>query len=198
MMVLAAKIIWCIGVASWFIIRYPHARRSRRTDKVRVVGRGLERLLLAISTCGLGIVPALFVFTNVLKFADYPIQFWQPWMGALTFALSLWMFRQTHSQLGRNWSVTLEVRANHSLVTEGIYAYVRHPMYTAFWLWALAQAVLLPNWMAGFSGIAGFGTLYLFRVGREEKMLLETFGDEYRRYMSRTRRIIPGPNRRTD
>jgi protein-S-isoprenylcysteine O-methyltransferase Ste14 len=198
MMVLAAKIIWCVGVAGWFIIRYPHARRSRRTDKVRVVGRSLERVLLAISTCGLGIVPALFVFTNVLKFADYPIQFWQPWMGALTFALSLWMFRQTHAQLGRNWSVTLEVRANHSLVTEGIYAYVRHPMYTAFWLWALAQAVLLPNWLAGFSGIAGFGTLYLFRVGREEKMLLETFGDEYRRYMSRTRRIIPGPNRRAD
>jgi protein-S-isoprenylcysteine O-methyltransferase Ste14 len=198
MMVLAAKIIWCVGVASWFIIRYPHARRSRRTDKVRVVGRGLERLLLAISTCGLGIVPALFVFTDVLKFADYTVQFWQPWMGALTFALSLWMFRQTHSQLGRNWSVTLEVRANHSLVTEGIYAYVRHPMYTAFWLWALAEAVLLPNWMAGFSGITGFGTLYLFRVGREEKMLLETFGDEYRRYMSRTRRIIPRPNRRTN
>jgi protein-S-isoprenylcysteine O-methyltransferase Ste14 len=71
-------------------------------------------------------------------------------------------------------------------------------MYTAFWLWALAQAVLLPNWMAGFSGIAGFGTLYLFRVGREEKMLLETFGDEYRGYMSRTRRIIPGPNRRAN
>jgi protein-S-isoprenylcysteine O-methyltransferase Ste14 len=198
MMVLAAKTIWCVGVVGWFIIRYPHARRSRRTDKVRVVGRSLERVLLAISTCGLGIVPVLFVFTDVLKFADYAIQVWQPWMGALIFALSLWMFRQTHLQLGRNWSVTLEVRANHSLVTQGIYAYVRHPMYTAFWLWALAQAVLLPNWMAGFSGIAGFGTLYLFRVGREEKMLLETFGDEYRGYMSRTRRIIPGPNRRAN
>ena len=50
-------------------------------------------------------------------------------------------------------------------------------MYTAFWLWALAQAILLPNWIAGFAGILGFGTLYLFRVRREEEMLLETFGD---------------------
>ena len=43
----------------------------------------------------------------------------------------------------------------------------------------------------GFAGILGFGTLYLFRVGREEEMLLETFGDEYRDYMRRTGRVIP-------
>jgi protein-S-isoprenylcysteine O-methyltransferase Ste14 len=64
-------------------------------------------------------------------------------------------------------------------------------MYTAFWLWALAQAILLPNWIAGLAGILGFGTLYLFRVGREEAMLLEAFGDEYRDYMRRTGRVIP-------
>jgi protein-S-isoprenylcysteine O-methyltransferase Ste14 len=144
-----------------------------------------------ISTTGLGILPALFVFSDILRFADYPIHFWQPWLGLLVFVFALWMFRKTHAQLGRNWSVTLEVRVDHSLITDGVYAHVRHPMYTAFWLWALAQAILLPNWIAGFAGILGFGTLYLFRVGREEEMLLETFGDEYRDYMRRTGRIIP-------
>jgi protein-S-isoprenylcysteine O-methyltransferase Ste14 len=144
-----------------------------------------------ISTTGLGILPALFVFSDILRFADYPIQFWQPWLGLLVFALALWMFRKTHAQLGSNWSVTLEVRVDHALITDGVYAHVRHPMYTAFWLWALAQAILLPNWIAGFAGILGFGTLYLFRVRREEAMLLETFGDEYRDYMRRTGRVIP-------
>jgi protein-S-isoprenylcysteine O-methyltransferase Ste14 len=144
-----------------------------------------------ISTTGLGILPALFVFSDILRFADYPIQFWQPWLGLLVFVFALWMFRKTHVQLGRNWSVTLEVRVDHSLIMDGVYAHVRHPMYTAFWLWALAQAILLPNWIAGFAGILGFGTLYLFRVGREEEMLLETFGDEYRGYMRRTGRVIP-------
>jgi len=142
---LASQIIWCVGVISWFVIRYPHARRSRRTSKARIVGRGLERSLLMISTTGLGILPALFVFSDILRFADYPIQFWQPWLGLLVFAFALWMFRKTHAQLGRNWSVTLEVRVDHSLITDGVYAHVRHPMYTAFWLWALAQAILLPN-----------------------------------------------------
>lgn len=192
MTVLATKIIWCAGVVGWFIIRYPYARRRRRTVTVRAVNRNLERVLLFISTCGLGILPALYVFTDVLRVADYPIRIWQPWVGCAVFAIALWTFRKTHSALGRNWSVTLEIRAEHALVTAGIYKYIRHPMYTAFWLWAMAQALLLPNWIAGFSGIAGFGTLYLFRIAREEGMLLETFGDEYRTYMMRTRRIIPG------
>ncbi|MEY9820254.1 hypothetical protein ABIF75_003900 [Bradyrhizobium japonicum] len=38
---------------------------------------------------------------------------------------------------------------------------VRHPMYSAFWLWAIAQA-LLPNWIAGFAGPAGFADLVLW------------------------------------
>ena len=65
-------------------------------------------------------------------------------------------------------------------------------MYAAFWLLALAQALLLPNWIAGLSGLIGFGTLFFARVGREERMMLETFGEEYRAYMGRTKRIIPG------
>src|SRR5262249_44744690 len=89
-------------------------------------------------------------------------------------------------------SVTLEVREQHALVTNGVYSRVRHPMYSAFWLWALAQALLLPNWIAGPAGLIGFGTLFFLRVGREEALMIETFGDEYRRYMARTSRVLPG------
>ena len=43
-------------------------------------------------------------------------------------------------------------------------------------LWALAQVCLLQNWFAGLSGVIGFGTLYAFRIGREERLMRETFG----------------------
>ena len=76
-------------------------------------------------------------------------------------------------------------------MTDGLYRYVRHPMYSAFFLWALAQALLLPNWFAGPAGLVGFGTLFFFRVGQEEQLMLETFGEQYRAYMQRTARHHP-------
>ena len=124
--------------------------------------------------------------------AKYPFQPVMAWLGLLVFIGSLWLFYQVHRELGRNWSDSLEVRQSHTLVTDGLYRYVRHPMYSAFWLWALAQALLLPNWIAGFSGIVGFGTLFFGRVFEEERLMEQAFGAEYRDYMRRTWRIVPG------
>ncbi|WP_312015825.1 protein-S-isoprenylcysteine O-methyltransferase [Bradyrhizobium liaoningense] len=101
------------------------------------------------------------------------------------------MFHLAHRALGRNWSVSLDVRENHELVTEGFYRRVRHPIYSAFWLWAVAQALLLPNWIAGFAGLAGFGILIFGRVAGEGRIMLQTFADSYREYMARIGRIFP-------
>jgi protein-S-isoprenylcysteine O-methyltransferase Ste14 len=187
-----AKVIWAIGVVSWFVIRYPHQRRSRRTPNRLRSDRTRELILLSISSTGLGIIPAIYVLTGVPEFADYTFRPWQAWLGAAVFAGVLWLFYRTHKDLGRNWSVTLEVREQHVLVTSGVYSRVRHPMYLAFWLWALAQALLLPNWIAGLAGLVGFGTLFFLRIGREEQMMSEAFGEEYRRYAARTARVLPG------
>ena len=66
--------------------------------------------------------------------------------------------------LGGNWSATLEIRERHSLVTHGVYRRVRHPMYAAHWLWGIAQALLIQNWIAGVGGLLFFAPLYLLRV----------------------------------
>jgi protein-S-isoprenylcysteine O-methyltransferase Ste14 len=189
---LLAKAIWLLGVVGWFLIRFPHDRRSRRTPKRWRSDRSRESVLMAISAAGLGVLPSIYVISNAPQFANYTFRPWQGWIGAAVFAAALWLFRRTHQDLGRNWSVTLEVREQHTLVTNGVYSRVRHPMYSAFWLWAVAQALLLPNWIAGPAGLVGFGTLFFLRVRREEALMMETFGDEYRRYMARTSRILPG------
>jgi protein-S-isoprenylcysteine O-methyltransferase Ste14 len=187
-----SKLAWALGLIGWFIIRYPHARRSRRTltrlrkDPLR------DLVLLAISFTGMCLVPAIYVTTGRPEFADYQFRPALSWTGMALFACSLWLFHRSHKDLGRNWSVTLEIRDRHRLVISGVYRHVRHPMYSAFWLWALAQALLLPNWIAGPSGIVGFGILFFLRVGPEEELMIATFGDDYRDYMGRTWRILPG------
>lgn len=186
-----SKIIFVTLVIGWYVIRYEYARRSRREKVVRSARGPAETALLLISLAGLGLVPLAYVATAIPRFATYGFHPLFAWLGLFFAIAALTMFHLTHRALGRNWSISLDVRENHALVTEGVYRRVRHPMYSAFWLWAIAQALLLPNWIAGFAGLAGFGILYFGRVAREERMMLETFGDSYRAYMARTGRVFP-------
>lgn len=192
---LLAEIIFLIGVFGWGAIRIPHEVKNKRKNRIHVSAvDSRERRLLLISLTGLGIVPIAYCLLagfGLLRFADYGFSTLQAYAGALAFAASLALFLATHRQLGRNWSQTLELREGHTLVTHGVYRLVRHPMYTAFFLWALAQLLLLQNWIVGPAGFIGFGLLYAFRVGREEAMMHEAFGAEYAAYVARTKQIIP-------
>lgn len=187
-----AELIWAFGCVAYYIIRYPHQRRSRKTPVANRRDRMREQTLMAISYSGLFVIPLIYVLTDLFKFADYAFYPIQAWTGTLVLAAGMALLHRTHRDLGRAWSITLEIRDQHTLVTHGIYERLRHPMYAAFWLWAISQALLLPNWIAGFSGLMGFGTLFFARVGYEERMMLEAFGDDYRAYMARTYRLIPG------
>lgn len=190
-----AKILWLLGIVGWFAIRYPFQRRARRLGVARSAGGTRDRALLLIAAVGQFILPMAYVVVSLGAglplFADYPLHPAQGWLGLVALVASLVLFRLTHKQLGRNWSVTLETRAEHKLVTDGLYAWVRHPMYSSFLLSAIAQALLLANWIAGPIGLVAIGFLFFFRVGREEALMIETFGEAYRDYMRRTARIVP-------
>ena len=191
-LVILGQIAWVLMVVGWYVIRFPFERRAKRA-RVSATRRGLaETLRMAISFTGLGVLPGLFVATGFPRFATYEPIALQTGLGLLAALLALVLFRLTHKALGKMWSVSLDIRDKHKLVTSGIYKRVRHPMYTAFWTMALAQALLLPNWIAGLSGLVGFGTLFFLRIGPEEAMMEETFGKDYRAYKARTARIIPG------
>jgi protein-S-isoprenylcysteine O-methyltransferase Ste14 len=186
-----AKIIWLVFAVGWALLRLNPNRRARKTA-VRYSGRDVrEFLLLAVSLTGLGIVPCLYVAAHVPRFADYPFSPVASYLGVAADVAAIWLFYRTHRDLGHNWSVSLDLRERHTLVTTGIYATVRHPMYAGFWLMALAQVLLLPNWVAGPAGLVGFGVLFFGRIGREEEMMISAFGEEYRDYMRRTARVLP-------
>jgi protein-S-isoprenylcysteine O-methyltransferase Ste14 len=168
-----------------FILRTQHEKKEvRRMD-------GQEKLLLAGMAPGTLLLPLLYLFTPWLAFADYSLPPALPWIGVVAMIASLWLFWRSHSDLGQNWSVSLELRENHELVTCGVYRSIRHPMYASIWLWALAQGMLLQNWLAGWSVVPAFAAMYFLRVPREEQLMCEKFGDQYRAYMGQTGRVWP-------
>ena len=191
------EIVWLIGVVAWFVIRYPFARRAKRVRIVSDARSLSERVGLASASIGLAVVPGAYIATRILSatrvpsMADYSSRWWAVALGAIVFASALWVFRVSHKALGRNWSISLEIREQHSLVSSGPYALVRHPMYTSFLLMGIGQALLLSNWIVGLAGLIGFAILFFLRVDKEEHMMLANFGPQYRAYMERTKRIIP-------
>lgn len=188
---LLAKLLHGACMIAWWIIRLPFERKTKRNILRRDAMDGREKLLLLISFTGLGILPGVYIATGFPAGLDQAFSPLRAIAGLLVFVGSLGLFRATHKALGRNWSVTLRVREQHDLVTAGVYRFVRHPMYSAFWLWAIAQALTLQNWLVGPAGLVGFGTLYLLRVGREESLMRETFGPVWDSYAARTPRVIP-------
>lgn len=188
-----AEFIWAAGLVAWVVIRIPHQKRARKTGVVRNAKTLIDRLALAAAAAGLCVIPIIYVATGFPAFADYPFQPWLAWLGLVVELAFLCLFYASHRQLGKNWSVTLEIRNEHRLVTDGLYRYVRHPMYLSFWLWAIAQFCLLPNGIAGAAGLAGVAILYFSRVRHEEAMMRDAFGASYDDYARRTGRIIPKP-----
>ena len=172
-------------------IRAPHGRRSRAVKTVRSSKGTREVVLLILAWIGF-LVPLVWVASPAFSFADYPLRLTPFVAGIVLLAAGLWLFYRAHADLGSFWSVTLEVRENHRLISHGIYRRVRHPMYSALFLYSVGQALAVPNWVAGPSYLISFGILFAFRIRAEEQLMVETFGDEYVKYMAKTKRLLPG------
>jgi protein-S-isoprenylcysteine O-methyltransferase Ste14 len=185
------EISWFAGLVAWYIIRYPFQRRSTKVRVTNSLFGWRESGLLALAFVGLWVVPVIYALTGFPSSLERQLIPAVAILGVATLCGALVLFFHSHADLGRNWSLSLQLRDEHRLVTTGVYRAIRHPMYASFFLLAIAQLMLLPNWFAGASGLIGVGLLYAFRVRQEERMMLDRFGAEYVDYMTHTGRLIP-------
>lgn len=183
--------VFLAGFVLYLGIRHKFGRRTRNNEKEVTRADAGDWFLLALVLVGSLLLPVLYLFTPWLGFADYQLPAFAQAGGTIIMFAALWLFWRSHADLGQNWSVTLELRKGHQLIKQGVYRSVRHPMYASIWLWGIAQALLLENWFAGWSALITFALLYLRRAPREEAMMCEVFGQEYREYMDRTGRLFP-------
>lgn len=173
----AFEAIYLAGLAIAEAIRFAYRGRAAQEDQAWPLGRALD----ALAFLGRAIVPLVFILTPWLDSVDEPLPAALSWVGTAALACVPLLLWRAHADLGRG----------EAFAPRGVYRYVRHPAYTGLWLLGIAQALLLPNWVAGLAGLAGLMPLYLNRVPREEEILLARFGDEYRAYMHRTGAVFP-------
>ncbi|KAI9350147.1 Isoprenylcysteine carboxyl methyltransferase family-domain-containing protein [Obelidium mucronatum] len=96
---------------------------------------------------------------------------------------------------GANFTHLISFRKedDHVLVKDGIYKYLRHPSYTAFFYWApLLQLCILKNPIAFGGYICALYYFFSTRIEIEEDVLIRFFGKEYLEYRKQTWVLIPG------
>lgn len=171
---------------------YHRVRASRSPEKISRKEEGylfafvlrLAGLGLWISTFGYLLSPAS------VQWAAMPLPTWLRWCGFVAAGLSLVLMGWALGSLGKNLTDTVVTRAEAHLVTDGAYRWVRHPFYVTAGLLMMSVTLLTANWLIGLCSVIVLGLLAV-RTPKEEQMLIDRFGDEYRRYMASTGRFFP-------
>jgi protein-S-isoprenylcysteine O-methyltransferase Ste14 len=125
-----------------------------------------------------------------VDFFAFHLPAWLRWAGFGLGLVTVTFWTWTQVTLDTQWSAQLQLTAGHRLITTGPYARMRHPLYTGLVGWAIALALLTANWIfVAICIISAVGLIW--RIPREEKMMIEAFGEEYRAYMQHTGRYFP-------
>jgi len=186
--------ITCAAIIVIFrVVRRRYRARWRSTHADAAVRRidTKEKVLLGLTTLiGMGLC-LLWLVTPWLDRAALGLPAAARVAGAVISAGGILLLAWVHRTLGDNWSPSLEVRRGHELVDRGPYALVRHPMYTAIGAVILGYGLTSSNAIVLFVSPIPFFTLVAVRMVTEERLLLEQFGETYRAYMRRTKRLVP-------
>jgi protein-S-isoprenylcysteine O-methyltransferase Ste14 len=137
----------------------------------------------------LGIL-AYLINPSWMAWSSLALQEWLRWTGAGIFVMAGGLLIWTFRSLGKNLTDTVVTRREHTLVTSGPYAWVRHPFYDTAALGIVAISLMAANWFILLTG-ALIVVLLIVRTTIEEEKLLARFGDSYREYMERTGRFFP-------
>lgn len=152
------------------------------------------RVVLIVRVVGFFLLMTfLFMYIVGMSWVDlfrFGLPAWIRWMGFGIGLLSVAFWTWVQQVLDVQWSAQLQLVKDHHLITSGPYSRIRHPLYAGLFGWCVALTLLTANWI--FTGICILVFLgLLWRIPREEQMMVDAFGDEYKSYMQHTGRLFP-------
>lgn len=158
---------------------------SKWEDKMRIALVGvLPSIVLG------GAALAYVIYPSWMAWFTLPLPSWLRWagvfLGVVAFIVRVW----SQKVLGKEWSPYLHLREDHGLVMDGPYRWIRHPIYAVSFAFRTALILESANLVITLPNLAIMTFVYP-RVRKEEAMMTERFGDQYRAYMARTGRFLP-------
>jgi len=175
---IAILFIWMFA-DSFVVFRYKTSaaeNRDRFSLKLLLIG-GMLTLWFGI---GLAYSPIGAIDNTAVQMA-----------GLVILAIGIVVRTSAIAQLGRFHTPNVAVRTDHQLRTTGLYRLVRHPSYLGALIAYLGFSLGLGNWMSVGVIMTITTPLYLYRIHEEDAALLDAFGEPYRAYCARTKRLIP-------
>ncbi len=187
--VLAAVILFTgIGISSYF-----RSKADRDTgEKIsRKVDGSALMTIIKVGGLVLWLTPLVYLLNpNWMAWSKIGLPDWARWLGVAIGLLCVVMIYWLFSSIGSGISPTSATRKQHTLVTNGPYRWVRHPLYTVGSSLFIAFGMMADNWFIAALGVLAFIAM-ASRTPKEEANLIEKFGDEYREYMKHTGRYLP-------
>jgi protein-S-isoprenylcysteine O-methyltransferase Ste14 len=111
------------------------------------------------------------------------------WVGVFLCLAGLLLLLWSLVSFGRSFRVGIDTDRPDKLITTGVFAYSRNPIYVAFWTIMVGQFLILPNWIL-LVYLAAAAWLFHRQVLREEAYLSKHYGSEYSEYTNRVRRYV--------
>jgi protein-S-isoprenylcysteine O-methyltransferase Ste14 len=111
------------------------------------------------------------------------------WAGVILCLAGLILLFLSLVSFGRSFRIGIDQDRPDKLVTTGVFAVSRNPIYVAFWLVLLGQFLLFSNWIL-LAYLAGATGLFHRQVKREEDFMSRHYGQEYAAYCARVRRYL--------
>lgn len=187
-------LLWIAFIAARLVPsrNVPSVRRSRKERIETIKQEGIHAfVLIFIAIYGNLIVAALYLFNLPwIQWSYLYLPLELRVVGLILGVVSLPYVYWVGRTLANYYSYTVEVQEDHKLITTGPYHRIRHPLYAATILFLAALVLVSGNWLFLVILLAMIPGIYI-RMSKEEQVLIEEFGDEYRAYMKRTGRLFP-------
>lgn len=164
--------------------------REENTLKKRAEG-WVSKLAGILGLAGFVAILAYVIQPDWLSWATLSLPLWLRWTGVGIALLGFALLQWAQNTLGKSWSDTPRMIREQPLVTSGPYQFIRHPIYAAFILILGSTLLVSANWFIGLTWIGMTALEIASRIGFEEALMLEYFGEQYREYMKRTGRLLP-------